>query len=699
MRTLPCILALLTAASGLAAQGAPPREVPVNGTPADSVQTVLDELSHLAPSTDGPLAVHGLTLSRGGATITLDSGVVEPLSPVNGRVIGVIFAGAGHLRAVPSTAIERAQLKAHQGSDTLDEPFGGAVLLFADSTRQEIAAHSTPAAASAHMDRSLIGDVLDILGWIDRNEYDPDFLGPILNAETSGFFYGYLKMDQGQPLALRYDPDVTESTKLLVQVARTGMAKRMAPLASYPAPGAPPAGGREVRRTDAVSHYAMDLRLPESGGSLAYFAQADLTIAPDGPEGPWVPFELDGRLIGDSASIGGRPTGVWKVKDLLGTGVLWVRLDRRLAVGDTATVRVWYHGNFIDRFGDWFLVDPATAWYPFPTDERNLATFDLTLHTPSQYPVLSVGTRTDSTPEAGHMLRTRWVMDTPIRNAAFNLGVFKESVLTADGVPPITYIYSDHAIKYHIGMEDYVITPDRKERERVGIDVQEALKFFTTEFGGPPVDKFYVAPIPYGEGIAFPGMIDLSMSTFEGGNGSPKGFDQFFRAHEVSHQWWGIGVDFRSYRDQWLSEGLATFSGLWFMQVGFHDPKLYFDYLDRYRDHIVSVADAGPVAIGYRTSTDKHPTGYQTLIYEKGAWMAHMIRILMLDLRTMNEDGFTKTMQDFYQTYHGSRASTADFQHVVERHIGIPMGWFFKEYYEGTALPAYQTAWKAERQP
>lgn len=700
MRPLTLAIALLAAPVMATAQGVPVRNVPTDGRPADAVQTVLDQLSHLAPSPDHPLGVHGITLVRGGATITLDSGTVEALTPVNGRVIGVIFTGAGHFDLTPPTGVERTEMRlALNGDSTVAATFGDALLLFADSTQEEIAAHAVPATAT-HVDASMIGDVLDILGWIDRKEYDPGFLGPILNAERSGYFYGYLKMDHGQPLALRYDPDEAESVSLSQRIAHTGTVKRMLSLAQYAPGDGPPVGTKETRRTDAVSHYAMDLRLPESGGSLAYAAQVDLTVAPDGPEGPWIPFALDTRLVGDSAAVGGHPSGIWTAsKGLLSTGVLWIRLDRRLAAGDTETVRVWYHGNFIDRFGDWFLVDPATAWYPIPTDERNLATFDITLHTPEQYPILSVGTRADSAAEPNHMIRTRWVMNTPMRNAAFNLGVFNESLLTAPGIPPVTYIYSDRPITYHVGTDNFVITPDRKERERVGSDVQQALKFFTTEFGGPPVDKFYIAPIPYGEGLAFPGMIDLSFNTFISGNGSPKGFEQFFRAHEVGHQWWGIAVDFASFRDQWLSEGLASFSGLWFMQTGLHDNKLYFDFLDRYRDDIKSAMPAGPVAVGYRAGTMDHPSASTIMLYEKGAWMAHMLRILMLDFRTMSEDKFTAAMHDYYQTYRGLRASTADFQHVMERHVGIPLDWFFRQYYEGTALPSYQTAWKAEKGP
>ena len=35
-----------------------------------------------------------------------------------------------------------------------------------------------------------------------------------------------------------------------------------------------------------------------------------------------------------------------------------------------------------------------------------------------------------------------------------------------------------------------------------------------------------------------------------------------FIAHETAHQWWGNIVAWRSYRDQWLSEGFAEYSGI-----------------------------------------------------------------------------------------------------------------------------------------
>ena len=107
----------------------------------------------------------------------------------------------------------------------------------------------------------------------------------------------------------------------------------------------------------------------------------------------------------------------------------------------------------------------------------------------------------------------------------------------------------------------------------------------------------------------------------------------------------------------------------------------------------------GPISLGHRvqSSHDADVDDYSTVVYKKGAWVVHMLRILMLDLKTMNEDRFTETMQDFYRTYEGGRASTADFRRVVERHTGADMGWFFDS--GSTARRSPPTRWPPAPSP
>jgi aminopeptidase N len=89
---------------------------------------------------------------------------------------------------------------------------------------------------------------------------------------------------------------------------------------------------------------------------------------------------------------------------------------------------------------------------------------------------------------------------------------------------------------------------------------------------------------------------------------------------------------------------------------------------------------------------DDDQNDYQTVVYKKGAWVLHMLRVLTLDLPTMNEDRFTTIMREFYQSYQGRRASTDDFRQVVERHVKTDMRWFFDQWVDGTAIPTYRVA-------
>ena len=281
----------------------------------------------------------------------------------------------------------------------------------------------------------------------------------------------------------------------------------------------------------------------------------------------------------------------------------------------------------------------------------------------------------------------------PIRNASFNLGLFKDYTVAEPGQPPVTVMISEEAHKKLARVYDQ----QRDMRGRVAEDVSKSVKFFQLVYGPLPVKHLYATEIPELHGEAFPGMLHLSWVTFQ--RTDDQGRDEVFRAHEVAHQWWGIGVDYMTYHDRWLSEGFAEFSGLWYMQVVRKSNDRYFSQLRDYRSSILLRKEVpGPIALGHRvqSSHDADVDDYSTVVYKKGAWVVHMLRILMLDLKSMNEDRFTETMQDFYRTYEGKRASTADFRRVVERHTGTDMGWFFDQWVDGTAIPTYKVAYHAE---
>jgi aminopeptidase N len=183
------------------------------------------------------------------------------------------------------------------------------------------------------------------------------------------------------------------------------------------------------------------------------------------------------------------------------------------------------------------------------------------------------------------------------------------------------------------------------------------------------------------------------------------GLTDFFRGHESSHQWWGHRFGWKSYHDQWLSEGFAEFSGKLYVQ--FRENRKEFEEQFR-RDkellhssdiHSHQIDSLGPIWMGRRIfSSETNGSSYQNLIYSKGGYVLQMLRMQLSDPRNPDPDHlFKEMMQDYCKTFDNKPASTEDFKAIVEKHMtrgmdldgNHKMDWFFNQYVYGTGIPQY----------
>ena len=655
------------------------------------------EITSLAPLSDQVASVSQLVLHRDAAEITLSQGTLYLLSPVGGRTVGAVFRGAGRIKLTPPYPAEQDALRRRLGSAALDESVNEVILIFSDSTANQLRSLTF---ATGNVPDDVTDAVHDFIGDLrgkKDNTFDPGVLTSLLNDEPDGFFMAHVRRAQGPSLLFQYDPALVESVQLLR--AGTGLINtdKWNGVTQF-APAQPLAGSTAMwrfRHRVAVPRYTLEVWLkPTPGADLDYAARATMTVVAQESVGPWLRFGLHPKLMVDSARWSdGAAATTFKVKD---DDELWVRSPRRLGPGDSASLTLFYHGDLIDRYDNWFYLDPTADWYPTNRGGGDAARFDVTFHSPAWYPLASIGELTDSS-VVGKVMTTRWVTKRPTSFATFNLGLFKTLHVQYEDAPPLDVMMSDEAhraLRNALMDRGYMLAAQRNMSQVVAADVSNSLKWFTHAFGPPLFDHFYVTEIPYFEGVSFPGMIDLSWSTFQ--NTAVEGFDEFFRAHEVAHQWWGNGVRPASYRDAWLSEGVASFCGLWYLQSIRKGNKEYFSFLDLYSQNIRDNRDAGPTWLGYRTLSARRGYEYQALVYEKGAWIVHMLRMLMLDLNTGKDDRFSAMMRDFHDTFAGGSATTDDFRAIVEKHVGVPMAWFFDQWVKGTAIPTYHVAWTTE---
>jgi len=242
----------------------------------------------------------------------------------------------------------------------------------------------------------------------------------------------------------------------------------------------------------------------------------------------------------------------------------------------------------------------------------------------------------------------------------------------------------------------------------------------TMYFGKAPYENIYITEQPnFNFGQSWPNLVYLPISAYIDStqrwmlfgqiNSRFTGFVQEVTPHEVAHQWFGHGVGWASYHDQWLSEGFAEFAAGLFLQqaMGPKWQKDYIDFWERQRVRIleknnfgVSPNDAGPLWLGLRLISPRAGQAYQGVTYSKGAYVLAMLRSLMYaDMGSAGnrDQAFIDMMHDFMERHRDIPASTESFKAVAEKHMTKKMDlqqngrldWFFREWVWGTQVPRY----------
>ena len=382
----------------------------------------------------------------------------------------------------------------------------------------------------------------------------------------------------------------------------------------------------------------------------------------------------------------------------------WVTivLPRTLHPGETFIVELAYEGELIEylRNGTTYVLKDPLYWMPIHPHNRGGggSLLRLTYRTPDRFRVASGSTLVhEQVIDKTRIMR--WVADAPVASMSFNLGQFDVTEVDRGEGPAVT-VYSD---RKHRGFAP-------GNREKTLEDLTGAIRTYTEYFGPYPFDSLLVTETPTYNALAFPGLVLLTFQTF---GEIYTGEAELFRAHEVAHQWWGVAVEFRDYRDQWISEGFAHYSAALFALSGMDDEDQFLDMLDAWQLDVlgkVNVAQgngkhygfrpqsiqrseghrSGPLVVGYRLSSAKTPADYRLLVYEKGAFVLHMLRMMLTDLETGDDTRFRTLMRGFAADHRIEVASTDSFEAAVTAEFSESMDWFFDQWVHGVDIPTYR---------
>ncbi len=729
-RTLILVLLAASSAAGVSAQ-------------SDSIG-VWNTLSAPAMDAQKSATVENVQIVRDRAKITLVNGTIQFAQPANGVVFGAVFHGQGRLQVEPPNPTEAQQLRLFTKQDRLDMTFSEATFSFTDGLLDEVGKQvqwkdggaADELYAKRQQEREDVG--AEYLPRVFKGVMSPD-------RKRTAYFLADLKTDKSW-IEARYDAMQPEEMRVGRWVD-VGTFKILDYWMNFPADGRDPHHAYDdpaARQDFLIPDYQLNTSVSE-GAELS--ATAHVTVQPRYSGERVLLFHLDSNLrVGAVKDAQGKNLAFQQARERKQRGQSYgdyvvVMLLEPTQAGQKQLLEFQYEGkHVVEKVGTGNYYCQSFDWYPAAfSPELGInefafrSNFDLTFHSPKQYKLVATGQKTGETTD-GKELITTWKSDIPLAVAGFAFGDYKlfadkvggveiqvyannqpderlQSIQRSIDNPERELAQGSHAS--HLGVEAAMgtMTPAALGKT-INIETANTLKLFQSYFGPYPYKTLAVTNIIGSYGQGWPGLLYLGWFTFlDATQRNALGYTNqtqvtdSFRAHESSHQWWGHRVGWKSYHDQWLSEGFADFSGLLYVQYrdsmkeSLTQFRLKKELLSREDRNLHKTETLGPIWMGQRIhSSIADGRSYQDLIYSKGAYVLQMIRQMMMDPRNPDpEHIFKETMQDYCKTFDNQPASTEDFKAIVEKHMtrgmdldgNHKMDWFFNQYVYGTGIPQY----------
>ncbi len=678
----------------------------------------------------GAVAVNHLALSAGPARVELTSGVLIPAARLGGRTIELVFVGAGRVTLDPPDAIEANQLDLFTARPRLDENVTAAVLVLGlDSAAASLLRRppSAPGAADLATAQDLFAAwkkrerrVMGVEGRIlSRAAGDPALAGYFAalcrGARLGEFLYVFDPQAQEQVTLGRFvplDPTAKQKKELLKELAREQRKGRLMGMdldelgtwdtwvgaSPRDAQGRqlPGAAAFEPRLYELDTTLAKDLRLSgkarielvpvvEGARTVDLRLDRNLTVSR-------VSLDAPGATNATSATSATNATNAANATNAIGAagaassnlpfrctgGDLTVVLPRAFGKGEVVGLTVEYAGSVIQTDDGASTLLNTTAWYPH-AGEIDRARYTATFHWPRSYSLLASGHRLAGGDASGGQQWEKRAIEQPTVAFSFEIGKFRLQTVQAGHV------------RITIGLDQAVarlLTAD--VREQIQHTAADALSYYETVFGPYPFDELAVATSLRDFSQGTQGLVTLSdemlldFGFYSNLYGLPD--RRAVIAHELAHQWWGDGVGWASYRDQWISEALASYCALRYIAHAGLDHEvigLTAQWQQTLTDTIAQGRDVesiGPVVLGARLSSSLSSSAYEAIVYDKGTVVLKTLEA------TLGPDAMLRALVKVYRQNLNQTLSTQDLVSQLGAAASTDLSAFADQFIYGTGL-------------
>ncbi len=362
-----------------------------------------------------------------------------------------------------------------------------------------------------------------------------------------------------------------------------------------------------------------------------------------------------------------------------------IRIIKNNISKDTSYVEIVFEGepqnlglgsfSMDEKNGNQFLAtlnEPifASTWFPCndtPNDKAKLKisiTHDSSMVTISNGNLQSIKTSEDR--------RTySWATDYPI--ATYLISVYSAP-------------YTKFSQKYFTNKDsmsiDYYVIEENLEDAKIDFSKHpKYLEVLSDLFGEYPFldEKYGVAEILWQQGAMESQTITSIGSNFISG----MNFNEDILIHELAHHWWGNSVTLKTWKDIWLNEGFATYTEALYYEATKGESALSSTMYSFARK-----LDSG----NRETLYDPGVHIFSSNVYNKGAWVLHMLR------REVGDSLFFIGLEKYYSKYKYSNANTDDMKKVFEQVSKKDLNKFFEQWvYKGSGFLELKVDWSEEQ--
>ncbi len=630
--------------------------------------------------------IDSLTIIRGNGQFQLGKGKLTLFDFGTGRVMAMVFEGSGRFVYVPPDEVERGQLQRYIKRDTLDDKFSDLTVFF---TAEIDKMPDTSNFIKSNVDKKTFMLLQEVVNraFDHQGIYLPNaLLDDCLAGGPGTYFYGYFTGIKYGRTAFLENPyyDDLYMLSLLKNVA----GNKLNEIVSAYTPDNSLPSQRGVMPID-ITHYRIDSNV-EGNGDM--YVKCTINFTPMRWGRKYIHFYYLYKNVVDSVfdSRGEKLEIVYR-KDEPGFGIV---LKKPLDIGSPDSITVYYKCNALENIYGVFYIRSLSFWYP-QNILNDRASYELNYNYPKDYQIIASAEHKNSI-ESNNRINATWIQEYPVSFVSFYVGHYDSLTMPVDTVPNVTVYLCQNIPHKQLAMYLNKAAGELSNSEMMGTvkrDVVSSLDFFGSLFGPLPFKEIRANEMPGYFGQGSPGLIHYSFMTFQ--TEDLAGGDIQFRAHEVSHQWWGNIAQNESYRDIWLVEGLAEYCGFMFFQMVFKNNKTCDNILEQWRKDIVYGSSrtgigskAGPIIMGYRLNSSKSDD-YSTLVYEKGAYIFHMIRFLLHDYKNGSDDAFVAFLKELLEQHRLKPITTKSLQVILEKYTGEGMDWFFNQWVYNTGIPSF----------